>query len=408
MRRRQAMVEIESLQTSSVLEQIARQAARQMLATALQQEAEAYIEAASHERDEHGRRMVVGNGLAQERSVQSTIGTITVRQPRIDDKREGKKFSSAILPPFIRRTMAIDAIIPLLYLHGVSTVRMHEALKGIIGDAVGSLSPAVVTRIMESWQQQYKQFTHRRINRRYVYVWVDGIYTRVRTSYERPCMLVLIGCDEQGNKELLAVSDGERESELSWIATLTDLKQQGLAAPRLAIGDGAMGFWAAISKVYPSTNHQGCTVHAMRNALDKVPKRMQEDVKKMLNQIFQATSRADALDAFDDYEKALTKTHPKAVETIKRRLPMLLEYFNYPTEHWKSIRTTNVIESTFATIRRRSRQTNGNASREAAVAMMFALAVNAQKTWRKIDGFNHIADVLSGATFVDGELKQAA
>lgn len=408
MNKAQAMVRMESVQTDSHLETVLRQAAQEMLAVALRAEADAYLEQAQMARDARNRRLVVGNGLSQERTVQTSLGTLKVRQPRIDDARAGHQFTSAILPPYVRRTMQIDALVATLYLHGVSTTRMQEALQSVVGGGITSVSPAVVSTIIERWQQTYQAWSERSLSKRYAYVWVDGIYTKVRTTNDRPCMLVVIGCDEDGSKELLAVVDGERESELSWTAVLTDLRRRGLTAPRLAIGDGAMGFWGALSKTFPATAHQGCTVHALRNALDKLPKKLHGQAKEMLHRIFDADSNDGALKAFAAYKATYGERHPKAVETIERRLSMLLSFYAFPAAHWKSIRSTNVIESTFATIRRRSRQTNGHASRDAAIAMMFTLARYAEKTWRKIDGFNHITNVLNGMVYNDGELPLAA
>lgn len=408
MNKAQAMVRIESAQGNSVLETMVRQAARQMLMEALRVEADEYIQQAAAERDGDGHRLVVGNGLTRERTVQTTIGTVTVRQPRVHDRREGEHFTSAILPPYVRRTMQIDAMVAVLYLHGVSTTRMEAALRSIVGEGFESMSPAVVCSIVERWQQMYATWSKRSISQRFVYIWVDGIYSRVRTTDDRPCMLVVIGCDEHGEKHMLGVVDGERESELSWTAMLTDLKRRGLEAPRLAIGDGALGFWAAVSKVFPSTVHQGCTVHALRNAMDKVPKKLQEQLKQSVQSIFMAATKKDALAAFDAFKATFVDKYPKAVETIERRLQMLLAFYGFPAAHWKSIRSTNVIESTFATIRRRSKQTNGHASREAAIAMMYVLAVHAEKSWRKLDRFDHIPNVILGLNYRDGILKVAA
>ncbi len=408
MNKAQAMVCINSVQEQIGLESLIRESAQRMLAVALRAEADAYIKEAVSARDEQGHQMVVGNGLTQQRTVQTSVGTVLVRQPRVYDRRDGHQFTSAILPPYIRRTKDVDAMIALLYLHGVSTTRMQEALKGLIGDRVSAVSPAVVCTIMERWQAEYKEWSTRTITDRIAYIWVDGIYTKVRTTNDRPCILVVVGCDAFGQKQILSVVDGERESEISWTDVLTDLKMRGLQAPRVAIGDGALGFWAAVSKVYPSTVHQGCTVHALRNALDKVPKKLQEQVKELLHKVFMATTRKDAMRAFGVYKSTFIKKYPKAVETIEHRLDMLLAFYAYPSEHWKSLRSTNVIESAFATIRRRSHQTNGSGSREAAIAMMYTLAVHAQNTWRRIDGFTHVAHVLNGLTYSDGELKMAA
>jgi putative transposase len=391
-----------------MLETIVREAAQQMLAVALRSEAEEYLERHRGIVGLDGLRQVVGNGVSRARTVHTSIGTMVVRQPRVDDRRPGESFESVILPPYVRRTMEIEQLVPVLYLHGVSTGRMLEVLKSIAGDRFDSMSPATVTRIIESWQHEHNQWSKRRITKRYVYMWADGIYTKVRTTDDRPCMLVLIGCDEHGNKDLLAIYDGERESELSWTVALTDLKNRGLQAPRLAIGDGALGFWCAINKVYPKTAHQGCTIHALRNVLDKLPKKLFDEAKSMVQDIFLAPTLKDAKDAFNVFAAAVRPKYPKAVETLERRLDMLLSYYRFPAEHWKSIRSTNVIESTFATIRRRTSQTNGHASREAALAMVFAMGMQASKTWRRIDGFNLILHVINGAQCIDGELKLAA
>ncbi len=244
-------------------------------------------------------------------------------------------------PESTRRTIEIEQLVPVLYLHGVSTGRMLEVLKSIAGDRFDSMSPATVTRIIESWQHEHDQWSKRRITKRYVYMWADGIYTKVRTTDHRPCMLVLIGCDEHGNKDLLAIYDGEQESELSWTAALTDLKNRGLQAPRLAVGDGALGFWGAINKVYPKTAHQGCTVHATRNVLDKLPKKLFDEVKPMVQDIFLAPTLKDAKDAINVFAASVRPKYPKAVEMLERRLDMLFSYYSFPAEHWKSIRSTS-------------------------------------------------------------------
>ena len=378
MNKAKAMVRIESVQGNSVLEMMVRDAAQRMLAEALRIEADAYIQQAETQRSIDGRRLVVGNGLSQERTVQTTIGTVTVRQPRVHDRREGERFTSAILPPYVRRTMQIDAMVAVLYLHGVSTTRMQAALRSIVGEGFDAMSPAVVCSIIERWQELYTTWSQRSINERFVYIWVDGIYSRVRTSDDRPCMLVVIGCDEHGEKHMLGVVDG------------------------------ALGFWAAVDKVFASTKHQGCTVHALRDAMDKVPKKLQDQLKQMVQNIFMANKKQDALEAFDVFKTTFVDKYPKAVETIERRVDMLLAFYDFPAAHWKSIRSTNAIESTFATIRRRSNQTNGHASREAAIAMMYVLAVHAEKTWRKLDRFDHIPDVIQGIVYEDGLLKMAA
>lgn len=408
MTKAKATARLSTVQMETPLEETLRTAACQMLVAALHAEVDAYLAQFAHERDDQNHRLVVRNGLARERTIQTTVGTLHVRQPRVNDRREGHHYESVIVPKFSRRTMTIDTMVASLYLNGVSTNHMEEVLKSMVGDKFGSMSPAVVSGIIERWQDLYREWSQRPIEKRYVYVWVDGIYTKVRTTNDRPCMLVVIGCDEHGNKELLAVVDGERESDLSWTAVLMDLKKRGMTAPSLAIGDGALGFWAAVKKAFPATKQQACTVHALRNALDRLPKKLQETAKSMLHQMFNAETENDAREQFDVYKNTFNDKYPKAVETIGRRLNALLAYYAFPAAHWKSIRSTNVIESTFATIRRRSNQTNGHGSREAALAMMFVLADNASKSWRKLDGFHHIASVLEGITYVDGERKMAA
>ncbi len=408
MNKAQTKIEISTIQTPSTLEFLARDAAQRMIAAALRAEADEYVDSHRHLKNAEGRQLVVGNGLSQARTVHTSVGTMKIQQPRVYDSRDGHHFTSAILPPYIRRTMEVESMVAVLYLHGVSTTRMEEALRSIVGDGITAMSPAVVCGIIERWQKLYSQWASRKIEKRYVYVWVDGIYTKVRTTNDRPCMLVVIGCDEHGQKEILSVIDGERESEISWTDTLTDLKRRGMQAPRLAAGDGALGFWSALSKVFPSTVHQGCTVHATRNALDKLPKKLREPALEKLHNIFMASTRQDAVEAFDAYSKTYGEKYPKAVATIESRLDKLLSFYSFPALHWKSIRSTNVIESTFATIRRRSKQTNGHGSREAALAMLFMMACKAQNTWRKIDGFDQIANVLEGLNYQDGVLNIAA
>jgi transposase-like protein len=407
MKKAQSKVRMHMMQTLSHLERRLREALDDVVSSLLTAEVDNYVREAQQYVDENNHRMVRHNGLSRERTVQTTMGTMTVQQPRVDDRREGHKFTSVILPPYVRRTENIDALVVTLYLHGVSTVRMEAALREMFGSSFSSMSPAVVSGIIEKWQELYEAWSKREITKRYAYIWVDGIYTTVRTTSDRPCMLVVIGCDEHGNKETLAILDGECESEISWSALLLDLKRRGLKAPRLAIGDGALGFWTAIGKVFPSTVHQGCTVHATRNVLDKLPKKLHDTAKQLLQEFFRAATLEDARKAYDIFKRTFIDKYPKAVATISDRLERLLAYYHFPAAHWKSIRSTNVIESMFATIRRRSKQTNGNGSREAALAMMFMLAKQAEKTWRKIDGFDHVANVLQGLEYNDGVLKMA-
>ncbi len=347
MKRMESKVRMHMMQTFSYLENSMREAMAEVNSMILSAEADNYLREARMYLDEHNHRLVRRNGLSQARTVHTTVGTITVEQPRVDDRREGHRFTSAILPSYIRRTTNIDGMVAILYLHGVSTVRMESALGEMLGSGFRSMSPAVVSGIIEKWQGLYEAWSTREITKRYAYIWVDGIYITVCTTSDRPCMLVVIGCDEHGTRETLAILDGECESEISWTALLLNMKRRGLKAPRLAIGDAALGSWAAIGKVFASTAHQGCTVHATRNVLDKLPKKLHDTAKQLLQEIFRAEKLDDARKAYEIFKKTFIDKYPKAVATIDSRRERLLSYYNFPASSRKSIRSTNVIESMF-------------------------------------------------------------
>ena len=409
----QALPDVASLNEPSPLDQLLHQGARQMLMTTVEAEVAAYIEAHQHEVDEQGRRLVVRNGRAQERTLVSGIGPIKIRAPRVNDRRvdeQGRKFrfTSEILPPYLRRTESVEELIPWLYLQGISTGDFTEALEALLGPDAPGLSATTVVRLKEVWRRDYEAWTKRDLSgQRFVYLWADGIYSNVRLDDERQCLLVVIGALEDGRKQLLAVWDGFRESELSWRELLEDLKRRGLEPPpKLAVGDGALGFWAALRRVYPTTREQRCWVHKMANVLDKLPKSMQGKAKQALHDIYLAASRADAEEAFHSFEALYGKKFPRAVGCLRKDREELLTFYDFPAEHWVHLRTTNPIESTFATVRLRQRRTKGCGSREASLTMVFMLARQAERHWRRLNGSEVMIHVLEGKKFKDGVMLQ--
>jgi len=398
------------LVTDGVLEQICREGARRMLAEALQLEVAEYIDRFRNKRDGEGQRLVVRNGRHPQRKVVTGIGQIPVHQPRVHDRREGEHFTSTILPAYMRRAPSIDTLIPALYLKGVSTSSFPEALEAILGKGVTGLSPASIVRLKEVWEQEFQAWSKRDLQgKRYVYIWADAIYFNVRLEKDRPCVLVVMGATQDGTKELLALQDGERESALSWKHLLLDLKDRGLKeGPCLAVADRALGFWKALEEVYPETLAQQCWVHKTANVLDKLPKRLQPDAKSLLHEMYMAVTREDARESYERFFTIYEDRCPKACECLRKDEDVLFTFYDFPAPHWCHLRTTNPIESTFGTIRHRSRQTKGCGSRTATLTMVFKLATAAEKTWRKLNGHDFIPLVIKGAMFVDGELKEAA
>ena len=392
------------------LDELAREGARQLLQVALENEVEDYVRRHEAERDEAGRRLVVRNGWLPGRELLSGVGPLAIRQPRVNDRRAGCRFSSRILPPFMRRLPSVDALIPLLYLKGVSTGDFSEALEAILGENAAGLSAANIVRLKQGWEQEYGQWSRRDLSdKRYVYWWADGIYFQVRLSEERPCLLVLMGVLADGTKELIAVQDGHRESKASWLEVLRDVKARGLrAGAQLAVGDGALGFWAALEEEYAGSRHQRCWVHKTANVLDKLPKRVQAHAKKMIHEMYLAPRRADALQAYRAFLAHYGAKYPKACECLRKDEAVLFTFYDFPAEHWAHLRTTNPIESTFATVRHRTRQTKGCGSRLATLTMVFKLATQAEKHWRRLNGHALLAKVVEGVPFVDGEIQQAA
>lgn len=393
-----------------ILDMLLRRGAQRMLEIALEAEVTEYISRHSAQLDGEGHRQVVRNGKAQARRVQTGLGEIDIQAPRVHDKRAGKKFKSSILPPYLRRTKRIEGLVSWLYLKGISTGNMSQALAELMGSDTVGLSPNSVCRLTKDWSLEYQEWAERDLSeKRYVYLWADGIYFKVRLTKDRPCMLVLMGTLEDGTKELIAIADGERESKLSWLEVLRSLKRRGLRhSPSLAVGDGALGFWAALAEEFPDTKCQRCWVHKTANVLDKMPKKVQPSAKERIHEIYLAETKKDAEEAFDEFLHLYQAKYPKACSCLEKDRDQLMAFYDFPAEHWRHIRTTNPIESTFATIRHRTRQTKGCGNRTATLAMVFKLACEAQKTWRKINGYELILKVISGVKFEDGIESKAA
>jgi transposase-like protein len=401
---------------ASALEEVLHKGAQKMLQVAIEIEVQQYIEKHQEELDEHGHRIVVRNGYLPERELLTGIGPVKVKQPRIDDRKLRKKnegtegFSSSILPKYLRKIPSIDNLIPALYLKGISTNDFPQALSAILGKEADGLSATTVVRLKRQWEKQYREWAKRDLSdKEYVYFWVDGIYFNIRLDDERSCILVIIATDKHGNKELLAVSDGYRESTIGWKEMLLDLKRRGLdMGPRLAVGDGAMGFWNALKEVYPQTKEQRCWVHKTANILDKLPKSMQSKAKEHIKDMYMAPTREDALEAYDHFVNTYKDKYPNAVKCLVKDKDVLFTFYDFPAANWNHIRTTNPIESTFATVRLRTKKTKGCGTRMATLAMVFKLVLEAQKTWKRIKGYEFIPLVLENKKFVNGDLEEAA
>lgn len=402
--------ELVKAEFESSLEALFREGARKMLQAALEIEVTEYIEQSKAHLDEKGRHLVVRNGSHKQRELITGIGRLPVEQPRVDDRREGERFSSAILPRYARRTPSIDRLIPTLYLKGISTSGFPHALEAILGKNAPGLSPANIVRLKEIWQAEYEAWQKRDLTgKRYVYVWADGIYFTVRLEPDRPCVLVLIGATADGKKELIAVEDGHRESKLSWQAVLKDLKVRGLKeAPCLAVGDGDLGFWAALEEEFPTTQQQRCWVHKTANVLDKLPKTIHGGAKQLLHEMYLSPTRTEALKTYDQFIQLYEPKYPKACECLEKDKQVLFTFYDFPAAHWRHLRTTNPIESTFGTVRHRTRQTKGCGSRKATLSMVYKLATEAEKTWQRLHGHQIIELLLRGTQFVDGEMKKVA
>jgi putative transposase len=396
------------------LDELAREGARRMIAEALLAEVEEFIQRHAGERDEQGRRLIVRNGQAKARNVTLGAGTVELRAPRVEVRQEGadrgiQPFSSKILPRYARRSPAVDDVLPVLYLRGLSTGDFQPALESLLGEKAQGLSATTITRLKGSWEEEYRTFRKRDLSQqRYAYLWVDGVHFRIRLEEDRLSALVVIGVRANGTKELLAIEDGYRESTEPWKSVLRDLRERGLQAPMLAIGDGALGFWAALREVFPSTREQRCWLHKLWNVLDKLPKRLQPKAKRALHEIMESATREDAEKAMEAFRREHEAKYPKAVECLLKDADSLLAFFDFPAEHWRHIRTTNAIESVFATVRLRTRVTKGAGSRKAGLMMAYKLMDAASGRWRALHGAHLVKSVLDGETFKDGILQTSA
>jgi transposase-like protein len=397
-------------EASVTLDDLAREGARRMIAAALEAEVEEYVGSFVDEVDEDGRRLVVRNGRARERRVTVGSGTVPVRAPRVNDKRvdeetgERRRFSSRILPKYARRSPKVTEVLPILYLHGLSTGDFAPALRDLLGEDASGLSASSIQRLTEAWQSEHEAFRKQELRfHQYAYWFVDGVHVSVRLGEDaRLCLLVVIGVREDGAKELLAVEDGYRESTESWACVMRDLKARGVNEPKLVIGDGALGTWAALRDVFPHARRQACWVHKVANVLDCLPKRLQPRAKELLHEIMEAPTRAQAGHARQRFREEFDAKYPKAVAKLDRDWQHLAAFYDFPAEHWRHIRTSNAIESSFATVKLRTRVTKGAGSKKAALAMAYKLLDAAQERWRRFTGHELVTDVLTGTKYKDG------
>jgi transposase-like protein len=397
-----------------VLDDILRDGAQKMLGQAIEAEVAEWIESHAHVRDARNRHQVVRNGHLPARTILSGLGPVEVKQPRVQDRRpaeEAEKFASKILPPYLRKTKSVEELLPWLYLKGISTGDFSEALAALLGPNAEGLTASTITRLKAGWQGEFDAWKKRSLEgKHYVYVWADGVYFNIRLGEkDRVCMLVLMGATPEGKKELIAVEAGLRESEQSWLALLLDCKTRGLAAdPHLATGDGALGFWKALRQVWPTTRCQRCWVHKTANVVDKLPKSQQPQAKERLHNIYLAATKKEAEKAFDLFVETYEAKYPGAVECLRKDRDVLLAFYDFPAEHWMHIRTTNPIESVFATVRLRTDKTKGHGSPKACAMMVFKLMQSASRHWRALNGSALVADVIAGVKFVDGVKEHAA
>ena len=387
------------------LTELIRDGARKLIGEALEAEVSELLSSLSQRRDDAGRAGVVRNGYQPQRELQTGIGSVTVKVPKVRS-RDGTpvSFRSALVPPYVRKSARVEAALPWLYLKGISTGEMAGALEVLLGAQAKGFSASTVSRLKQSWREDYEAWRHRRLdNKRWVYIWADGIYSGLRAERQRLCALVVVGVDELGHKHFLAIEDGVRESTQSWREVLLDMKSRGLNAPQLGVGDGALGFWAALEEVFPTTRQQRCWMHKTGNVLNALPKSVQPKAKSALHDIWQASTRKDAEQAFEQFIVTYEAKYPKATNCLQKDRDSLMTFYEFPAVHWQHLRTTNPIESTFATIRHRTTRTKGCVTRTSMLHMMFKLGQCAQKNWRKLRGFVYLAKVIEGVKFIDGE-----
>jgi transposase-like protein len=388
------------------LTELLRTGAQRLIADAVEAELQILLGQHSALRNGQGHQQVVRNGYLPEREIQTGIGPVKIRVPKIRDKsRQGIKFNSTLLPPYLRKTKSVEDMLPWLYLKGISTGDFQEALQALLGSEAKGLSASTISRCKKIWEEEHETWNSRSLeNKRYVYIWADGVYFNIRSDHAKQCILVIIGVTEQGRKEFIAIEDGYRESEQSWSELLLRIKAQGLRhPPELAVGDGALGFWKALRKVFPKTIHQCCWVHKTANVLNKLPKAVQPKVKQALHEIWMAPTKKDACTAFDIALSTYSAKYPKAMECLEKDKDEMLAFYDFPAIHWQHIRTSNPIESTFATVRLRTAKTRGCVARYTILSMVYKLGQSAQKKWRRLRGFKLLAEVIRGVQFKDGE-----
>lgn len=400
------VLNIKNPEVVDLVTQLIKDGAVRLIAEAIEIELEGFMNAVSEQLAD-GRPRIVRNGYLPERSIMTGIGGVNVKVPRVRDRGEGKiQFKSTLIPPYMRRTATIEKVLPLLYLKGLSENDFVEVLSPIFGSSAKNLSPGVISRLKSTWEEEQRAWSKRPLaEKQYVYWWVDGIGFPARDE-ERRCVLVVLGVNQQGQKELIALEDGFRESTQSWLDLLRNLRDRGIVPPKLVIGDGALGFWGAVSEVFPEAKHQRCWFHKMGNILDKLPKSQQKRAKSMLQEIWMAATRKDAHTAFNAFIAEYEAKYPKATECLKKDKTPLLTFYDFPAEHWVHIRTTNPIESTFATVRNRTYKVKGAFSSKTIVTMTFKLMQSAEKRWLRLRGFHHLDNVIRGIPFRDGKLVE--
>uniref|UniRef100_B8HMV7 Mutator family transposase n=1 Tax=Cyanothece sp. (strain PCC 7425 / ATCC 29141) TaxID=395961 RepID=B8HMV7_CYAP4 len=390
---------------SDALTELVRNGARQIIAQAVEAELQGFLAQYESLQDDQGRQAVVRNGYLPERTIVTGVGEVAIQVPKVRDRSgRGIKFNSTLLPPYLKRVQSVEEVLPWLYLKGISTGDFSEALASLLGAQAAGLSASTISRLKAKWIKEHQQWQQRSLlGKRYVYLWADGIYFNIRNEDDRQCILVVIGVTNTGSKELLGLEAGFRESELSWKPLLLRLQDQGLKqSPELAVGDGALGFWKALAQVFPTTRVQRCWVHKTANVLNHLPKGQQPKAKSALHEIYMAETQAEAQTAFDRFIKTYDAKYPKAVACLSKDREALLAFYDFPAEHWVHLRTTNPIESTFATVRLRTDKTRGCVSQESILSLVFKLVQSAQKRWLRIRGFKHLAEVIEGVKFKDG------
>jgi len=398
------VVQLDTPEVTDPLTDLLRVGARKLIEEAVQAELSELMSHYQDDKTSEGRQRVVRNGHHPERKILTGIGEVAVKVPKTRS-REGDpvSFKSSVVPPYVRKAATVEAAIPWLYLKGISTGQMQSALQALVGPQAEGLSSNVVSRLKRQWENEYKNWCQRTVNDEWVYIWADGIYSGLRGDEGRLCALVIIGVNSRGHKHFLAIEDGVRESKQSWREVLLALKQRGLTKPpKLAVGDGALGFWAALEEVYPETRAQRCWMHKTGNVLNYLPKSVQEKAKQGLHDIWMAEGRAEAEKAFDAFIERFEMKYPKATECLEKDRADMLSFYDFPAEHWTHIRTTNVIESSFATIRHRSKRTKGCVTRSTMLTMIYKMGLCAEDSWRKLRGFRHLAKVIEGVKFKDG------